>query len=191
VARLVFFAYYRLEFRGREALPAGPSIVVCNHITAMDPPVLACLLPRPVWFMTKEELFRIKWLGRLITSLHAYPVRRGKPDRRALVKTLHILRQGGIVLIFPEGHRSETGELQAPKRGVAYLARKTGVPIVPVGVLGPYGFRRRVTFSMGAPLYVEPQENVDAASTRMMTAIADQVRQIRAGRGLAPPSPKV
>jgi 1-acyl-sn-glycerol-3-phosphate acyltransferase len=180
-----------LEYVGFHQLPDGPAIVVCNHIHAMDPPVLASLLPRPAWFMTKEELFRYPGLARLITMLHAYPVRRGHPDRRALVTTLRILRQGGIVLIFPEGHRSETGELQAPKRGVAYLARKTGVPVVPVGLVGPWGFRRRVTFSMGPPLYVKPDENVDAAAHRIMEAIALQVRQIRAGRGLVPASPKV
>src|SRR5579875_1646971 len=112
LARLVFFSYYRLRYYGFERLPPGPSIVVCNHIRAMDPPVLAALLPRPAWFMTKVELFQYWGLAPLIRALHAYPVKRGKPDRRALVETLRILKRGGIVLIFPEGHRSETGELQ-------------------------------------------------------------------------------
>lgn len=191
VARLVFFSYYRLRYSGFEHLPPGPSIVVCNHIRAMDPPVLATLLPRPVWFMTKVEMFKYPGLSSLYRALHAYPVRRGRADRRALKHTLRILRAGGIVLIFPEGHRSATGELQAPRRGVAVLARAAGVPVVPVGVVGPYGFRKPVTFSMGEPFYIKQDETADEASERVMREIAAQVNAIRAGRGMAPLDVKV
>ncbi|MGC8487344.1 MAG: lysophospholipid acyltransferase family protein [Clostridia bacterium] len=191
LARLVFFSYYGLSYRGFGHLPPGPSIVVCNHIRAMDPPVLASLLPRPAWFMTKVELFQYWGLSPLIRALHAYPVKRGRPDRKALTHTLRILKAGGIVLIFPEGHRSETGELQAPRRGVAVLARSSGVPVVPVGVVGPYGFRKPVTFSMGEPFYIGPDENAAEASRRIMREIAAQVAVIRAERGLAPLGSKV
>ena len=191
LVRAFFRMVFRVEIRGLEHLPRGPAIVACNHISGFDPPLLGSLLPRPAWYMTKAELFRIWGLSWLIRRLHAFPVRRGHPDRAALMQSLRILNEGGILIIFPEGHRSPDGGLQDPRRGTAFLAQKSGAPVVPVGLVGPYGFRRRVTFRMGPAFHIDPGTSVDEGARRIMAAIAEQIASIREERGLAASGGKV
>ncbi len=165
---------FRLRLEG-EPVPKGPTIVVCNHLTAFDPPTLGALMRRPAWYMAKAELFRTPGLGWLIRQVHAYPVRRGHPDRQSLRTSLAVLEAGGMLILFPEGHRSETGELQELRRGAAYLARKTGCPIVPVGLVGRYRFRRTVTFQVGGAFTIPPEQSLDDASFRIREAIRTQI----------------
>lgn len=148
-------------------------------------------MSRPAWYMTKAELFRTPGFRWLIARLHAYPVRRGRPDRAALMRSLAILKDGGILIIFPEGHRTETGQLQAARRGAAFLACKSGAPVIPVGLMGPYGLRRRVTFRVGRPVLFSPATPIDEASEVIIEAIAQEVQKIRRDRGLAPIEGKV
>jgi 1-acyl-sn-glycerol-3-phosphate acyltransferase len=187
LVRTAFSLMFRLDVRGVDAMPAGPVIVAGNHTSGFDPPVVGAVLRRPAWYMAKEELFRIPGFGALIRRLHAYPVRRGKPDRRSLRTTHQILRAGGAVIIFPEGHRSATGALQDPRRGVAFLARLSGAPVVPVGIVGPYRFGGMVSLWFGEPLRWEPGETLEHFGGRLMKAIDAQIRAARASRGLAGP----
>ncbi|MDA8206016.1 MAG: lysophospholipid acyltransferase family protein [Thermaerobacter sp.] len=172
--RLALGLLFRLRLEG-EAVPGGPVIVVCNHLTAFDPPTLGALMRRPAWYMAKEELFATPGFGWLIRQVHAYPVRRGRPDRRSLRTSLTVLRAGGMLILFPEGHRSETGELQELRRGAAYLARKTGCAIVPVGLVGKYRWRHLVTFQVGPAFTIPPELSLDEASAMIRTAIQRQI----------------
>ncbi len=185
--RVVLGSLFRFRVTGLANVPEGGAIVSGNHISGFDPPVVGMLMKRPAWYIAKEELFRYPGFRWLISQVHAYPVRRGKPDRRALRMTQAIVAHGGIVIMFPEGHRTETGELQDPRRGVAFVARVAGVPVVPVGVAGPYRLGRPVALAFGPPLTMEPGESLDAFSSRLMAAIREQVRaagELRA-RGVA------
>lgn len=175
VVRSALGLMFRLRFEGREYVPQGAVIVVCNHLTAFDPPTLGALMRRPAWYMAKEELFRVPGLAWLIRKVHAYPVRRGRPDRRALHTSLKLLDQGGMLILFPEGHRSETGELQELRRGAAYLARKTGCAILPVGLVGQYRFRKPVTFQAGPAFTIPHDLPLDEASDRIRDAIRTQI----------------
>lgn len=180
--RVVFRLWLDLRVAGMENLPArGPVIVVANHIHALDPPVCGALLPRPAYYMAKAELFRFRPFAWLIRAVHAYPVRRGKADREALRTSLALLARGQVLLIFPEGHRSPDGRLQPARPGVVFLARKSGAPLVPVGIVGHYRFRGRVCFSVGPPFTLDPGLDPEQAGAMLMARIAAQMERGRRG----------
>jgi 1-acyl-sn-glycerol-3-phosphate acyltransferase len=155
--------FFRLEVVGPGLVPAtGPVLLVSNHVSVLDPPFVGGAAPRPLYFMAKEELFRIPLFGRLIRALNARPVRRDGSDTRALKAALAQLEEGHALLVFPEGTRGEEGQpLREGKAGVGMLAVLSGAPVVPVYVSGtgaalprgrslPRPSRVRVTF--GPPL---------------------------------------
>jgi 1-acyl-sn-glycerol-3-phosphate acyltransferase len=88
--------------------------------------------------MAKSELFANRFFAWLITSLHAFPVRQGEGDVGAVKETIRRLKEGHIVNVYPEGSRTETGELGPIEPGVALIVRRAGVPIVPVAIQGSY-----------------------------------------------------
>ena len=110
---------FRLEVVSAGQVPAtGPVLIVSNHVSLLDPPLVGGAAPRPLFFMAKEELFRIPLFGRLIRSLNARPVRRDGSDTRALKAALAQLEEGHALLVFPEGTRGEEGQpLREGKRG--------------------------------------------------------------------------
>ncbi|MBQ7256606.1 MAG: 1-acyl-sn-glycerol-3-phosphate acyltransferase [Abditibacteriota bacterium] len=114
----------------------GPVCLMPNHISYLDPPVTGAFLNRKVYFMAKAELFKIPVLGPLIRSFGAFPVTRGVADRRALARAMELMRAGEVVNIFPEGKRSETGEICDPNRGSFDLALKCGAVIIPTLIVG-------------------------------------------------------
>ena len=129
---------FRLEVVNPSLVPAtGPVLLVSNHVSVLDPPLIGGAAPRPLVFMAKEELFRIPLFGRLIRSLNARPVRRDGSDMRALKAALSVLQEGQAILVFPEGTRGEEGgALREGKPGVGMLAVLSGAPVVPVYVSG-------------------------------------------------------
>jgi 1-acyl-sn-glycerol-3-phosphate acyltransferase len=118
--------FFRLEVVSPGLVPAtGPVLLVSNHVSVLDPPFVGGAAPRPLYFMAKEELFRIPLLGRLIRALNARPVRRDGSDTRALKAALAQLEEGHALLVFPEGTRGEEGRpLREGKAGVGMLAVK-------------------------------------------------------------------
>ncbi len=133
-------------------------IFASNHLSYMDPPLVGSVLPREIHFLAKEELFRNRPFGWLISKYNAIPVRRGGVDRRSLRIALDLLARGKSLLIFPEGTRMKDGRLGEPKTGIGYLALHSRVPVVPVYAVGtnrllPALFGRpRLTVVMGRPI---------------------------------------
>jgi 1-acyl-sn-glycerol-3-phosphate acyltransferase len=182
---------FRVEGRGYEP-PAGPVVVVANHLSDIDPLVVGAALRRRVAFMAKYELFRVPGVRWWITACGAFPVRRGAPDRQALRTALGILERGGVVVMFPEGTRGRDRTLREPEPGAALLARRTGAVLLPVALLGTdvvlprdaHGVRRgRITARIGPPVRAgEPshgdgqgtgrRDELDAIGRRYMTEIA-------------------
>lgn len=174
--RTIFSIYCRIETRGFENLPLkGPLMLVLNHKSFADPPMAAVLLRRRVFFMAKIELFRFRPFGWLIASVGAFPVTRGRPDRKAIRRSLEILNNGLALMIFPEGHRSDSGDLQQARSGAVFLAQKTGCQVVPIGISGQYGFRKTIRYSMGEPFVIPPEMPRDSAQVLVMERIAAQM----------------
>jgi 1-acyl-sn-glycerol-3-phosphate acyltransferase len=124
---------------GRTAVPRrGGLLVCCNHLSAIDPALVPAFLPRrDSWSMAKSEWFeRPGFTSWLLRSYHAFGVVRHSPDRRALRQAREILGRGGVLVLYPEGHRSETGQLLRAEPGAGFLARAAGVEVLPVGVVG-------------------------------------------------------
>ena len=114
----------------------GPVCLMPNHVSYLDPPAAGAFLKRKVYFMAKAELFKVPVLGPMIRSFGAFPVTRGVADRRALARAMELMRAGEVVNIFPEGKRSENGEIGEPNKGSFDLALKCGAAIVPTLILG-------------------------------------------------------
>lgn len=144
---------YRFDVIGKENFPKDKGVLLCaNHISVMDPPVVGINAPRPVHFMAKEELFSAPILKHLLPSLNAFPVKRGKSDKEALRKGLSILKEGKVLGIFPEGTRSETGELQKGLAGCGFFALRTDALVVPCAIIGPYKKFKRLKVVYGNPI---------------------------------------
>lgn len=124
---------------GLENLPAtGPAILMINHIAFIDPIVVLGNLPRNIVPMAKAEVYWIPVWGIFPWLWGVIPVHRGEADREALMRALAVLKAGEIVLVAPEGTRHES--IRDVKEGLAYLAHKSGAPVVPVAIEGTRGF---------------------------------------------------
>jgi len=137
ILTLLFRIVFRCKVVGVENIPLhGGVIIASNHLSLWDPPFLGTFVPRKIHFMAKEELFAWPVLGWIITKLNAFPVRRGTADRAAIRTALTVLEAGKCLGLFPEGTRSKTGNLGSAELGLAMIAIKAGVPIVPTAVIG-------------------------------------------------------
>ncbi|MBS3763493.1 MAG: lysophospholipid acyltransferase family protein [Candidatus Brocadiia bacterium] len=109
-----------------------------NHQSFLDPVLVGIGLERPVHYLAKQGLFEIPGLGWLIRRLGAHPIRRGKVDSTAIRTTLQVLRSGEPLLIFPEGTRTETGDLRKMRPGIGSIALRCHVPVIPVCIEGAF-----------------------------------------------------
>jgi 1-acyl-sn-glycerol-3-phosphate acyltransferase len=184
VSFFVFGGHLKVE--GADNVPRhGGLLVISNHIAGADPPVLGAHFPRPLHFMAKAEWFRNPVLGFLGRTFLCFPVIRHTADRTALRFTLGLLEAGEAVCLYPEGTRSRDLVMHAPEAGAGFLARRGGVPILPVATWGgedilPTGarFPRRrntqVHLVFGKP-FTLPDENLDnqEAAEWMMARVAE------------------
>lgn len=195
VAVLLMRLYFRLEARGTEHVPReGALLLVSNHSSVLDPPIVGAAAPRQLCFLAKAQLFDVPLFGRLIHALNARPVRREGSDARALKAALRVLEEGKALLVFPEGTRGPEGALREAKPGAGMLAVLSGAAVVPVLVTGsgrslPRGAfvprPRKVIVRFGPPLtFKTKRESAEgrkdayrAATDEMMRAIAQLTAQ--------------
>lgn len=161
LVRLLLFLLADWRVEGRENVPRkGPLLIVCNHLHVVDPPIIAVSVKLKMVFMAKEELFH-HWFSRFFVGhFGSFPVRRRGADREALRQAERWLQQGVSLIMFPEGKRSYTTQMQPAFHGSALIASRLGVPVLPVGITGTeklrepdwWRHRPRITVNIGSPL---------------------------------------
>jgi 1-acyl-sn-glycerol-3-phosphate acyltransferase len=167
--RCLFWTIGRVHAEGVSNMPRqGGAVLVSNHLSMLDPLILGALMPRQLHFMCKEELFHIPLLGWYLVRAGTFPIRRGEADRQALRHAEDLLRAGRVVMVFPEGHRSDQIGAQEARSGAVMLATRTNCPIVPAAITGtehlrlnrPFpevarGFlsKPRITVTVGKPIH--------------------------------------
>ncbi|WP_309648152.1 lysophospholipid acyltransferase family protein [Nocardioides sp.] len=195
---------YDVQVHGAELVPAaGPVVFAANHVGVIDGPLLAVFAPRPVHALTKIEMFAGR-MGGFLRHSGQIPLDRDATDPRAVKLAVRVLRDGGAVGIFPEGHRG-SGELERFHRGAAYLALVTGAPIVPVTMIGtrePGGHTgsiplrgRRLELVFAAPYSLDPtpwprrRDDVEQASLELRERMLHDLREALAATGRSLPGP--
>jgi 1-acyl-sn-glycerol-3-phosphate acyltransferase len=195
--------YFRMHIAGAEHIPAeGPAIVAPNHKSFYDSFFIAACTRRPLRSMAKSELIDAPY-GRLLVRLGAFPVRRGQSDAEALETARTVLRQGGLLALFPEGTRVRDPEgLGHPKRGAGRIALDTGAPLVPCAITGtealfagPFPKPRRVQVAFAEPisaagLAATPEVAGELVEGTLWPEVEGEYRRLRArptliGGGLA------
>ncbi|TIC86648.1 1-acyl-sn-glycerol-3-phosphate acyltransferase [Nocardioides sp. GY 10127] len=203
ISRWIIRRRWDVRVHGAHRMPSGPVLLAANHAGVADGPLLAIFAPRPVHALTKAEMFGGA-LGRFLLSSGQVPVERFGADVAAVRTCVRVLRDGGVVGIFPEGRRGD-GELQRCHGGVAYLALVTGADVVPVtffgtrepggrsGSLPPWG--RRIDIVVGEPTRLEQQdwprtqEHVHDATVLLHRHLREQLAAAKAETGRRLPGP--
>ena len=152
VVRAVFFSLFRVKIIGRENLKIdGKAIVYANHVAAIDPIFIHCMLDRMPRFMAKQEAFKNPIERWIITKLGAFPVDRDHTDLTAVKTAFRVLSDGGILGIFPEGRRTTDGKMGPFMPGAAMIAVRTNAPMVPIYISRRMKPFCRTYFVVGKP----------------------------------------
>ena len=168
---IIFKLFFRLKVTGQENIPQnGPFIIVANHSSLLDPIILGISIKPKIIFVAAAYLFEIGWLGYLLRKANSIPVQR-ENDIKAIKQSLKILRQGGVLGIFPEGGIDRQKNNLPIRAGAAYLATKAGAPIVPVKIKGadkvlPRGAKfirslSKIEVEIKKPIYCSRQTHKD------------------------------
>lgn len=193
LSRILVKAYLKLgkgEVSGQENIPdKGSFILAANHISHLDPPLLSAYSPRRPHVIAKKELFENRLLAWYFRCLGAFPVDRGKADRKAIRHAIKLLKSGAPLMIFPEGTRSLDGTLGQAEIGLGMMAHATRSPIVPVYLQGteqaasPLNPKFRVVkvrMKYGKPVDLQEEysssggrEIIESIGEKTMRAIAD------------------
>jgi len=178
ILKLLFKIFFRLEIRGAENCSKhGPLIVAPNHTSFLDPLIAGFAVPRELNFMARSSLFKNKIFGNILRSVNAFPLKREGADVGAMRLAIDKLCQGKAVLIFPEGTRSNDGNLGAPRAGIGFLAVSSGADILPCYIKGstealPRGAKfprfKKISVCVGKPL----RFNADASDKELYMRIA-------------------
>ncbi|MDF7826916.1 lysophospholipid acyltransferase family protein [Pontiellaceae bacterium B12227] len=189
--KLFLLVWHRLGIRGVENIPdEGGVMIASNHASYLDPPVVGVgYRKRPVHFMARNTLWKPGFGKWWMDSVGCIPVSRGTGDRRALTTTIKLLKEGKVVSMFPEGTRTEDGELQEAKGGVGFIIEKSKCVVVPAYIDGSYAAHAKgakfikplkVTITYGKPITQEDfqalgsgRDAYDAHAALIMERIAE------------------
>ena len=177
-----------LTVTGMDRVPAnGPLILVANHQSNIDPPLIGAIFSRRVWFLAKEGIFQNPVANWFLRSWGAFPLRRGETDIRAFRWIMGKLSQGEVVMLFPEGTRNP-GAIGEAHYGVSQLALKMNVPLVPIGITGTERFNTvfrvfyptgKLRITVGEPFVLplsegrQTQEQLESLTNMIMARVAE------------------
>lgn len=179
----IFSGFYRLHVEGAENIPdTGAVIVAPNHKSNFDPPIVGVAIKnRLVHYMAKAELFKNPMFGWVLRKMGAFPVKRGTVDRIAIKQAVRELKNGHVLGIFPEGTRIKKDDLGRFHSGMASLALMTGVPIVPVAVLGTRTLPKKketIVILIGEPVVVEKQKVNDDKVAELNDRVKQEIEKL-------------
>ena len=208
VFRGIFRTLARVRISGTENIPFGkPYVVAMNHVSMFDPPFVGAFWPEELEIIGASEVFEKPGQGLVLKAYGVIPVHRGDYDRVLLVKIVRILKAGLPLLIAPEGGRSHATAMNRAKPGVAYIIEQTGVPVVPVGLVGttPDFFQRarrreRPALEMrigrpislpeitakGAERHAMRQKNADLIMSHLAGLLPEEYRGVYAESAILP-----
>ena len=138
LCRIFGATFFRLRVHGREHMPeSGGALIVSNHVSFLDPPLIGCAYRQPIFYLARKTLFKgpLAWL---LPRIQVIPVDQGKADMAGLKRVLAMLKSGHRVLLFPEGTRSPDGSLQSAEAGVGFIIAKCGTPVIPTRIFGAH-----------------------------------------------------
>lgn len=210
--KMVFRAVFRLlgpvKITGKENIPYGkPYVAAMNHISIFDPPFVAAFWPERLEIIGAEDVFSKPGQGQLLRLYGVIPVHRGDYDRALLTRIIRILKSGFPLLIAPEGRRSHAITMQRAKPGIAYIIEQTGVPVLPVGLIGTTGDywqrarrgeRPSLEMRIGKPIHLPEitsrgiekhqarQKNADLVMSYLAGLLPDDYRGVYAESAIPP-----
>ncbi len=185
VSYLLVFPIFRFLFRGQTIgisnLPKrGGVVVVSNHGSHLDPPILGHALGRPVAFMAKSELFKVPILSFIISACGAYSVKRGAGDREAIRNASNRLIEGWATGVFLDGTRQENGRVNDPKAGAALLAARTGSPILPVAIVNSHrAFPKGSLLPRFVSIHLRVGELIQPPKTKKREDLTSKTKEIQ------------
>lgn len=192
ILRRMFYVLFRILFRlkihGERNIPEKDGVIIAsNHLSYLDPPILGVAINRRSTFIAKAGLFKIPLLN-LIIKRYSIKVDRSSTRPSTLKRAVEVLRNGGVLIIFPEGGRSLDGNLMSIKRGVGVIAGLTGAPVVPAFIKGsgralPRGARfirpAKIEVFFGKPLEKRSSEGDKEFAARVVEELMDSLHGLK------------
>jgi len=188
---VLFMVFYRMKIIGRENRVASGSVLyVANHQSFWDPIIVAAVAnPRAMFSMARSTLWDTRWVGWIISSLSAIPVEQGAGDIRSIRKCVAVLKAGESLVLYPEGARTEDGEVHEFAKGIMLLIKQGKPTVVPIGIQGAFDVWRRgqkmpkltgnIRAAMGKP--IPYQELVNVSAGEAIKRLEDDVKALVAG----------
>ncbi|EGV09258.1 lysophospholipid acyltransferase family protein [Parvimonas sp. G1425] len=153
---------YRVRVNGIENLKDDkPIIISANHTHIFDPVILATLTKKQIFFLSKKEIFEKKLSAKFFTKLGVIPIDRENTDLKAIKSCFRVIRSGNILGIFPEGTRVKTIDIKNMKKGVALIALKNKVNILPIHIEGTYKIFSKITVDIYPMIEISNFENME------------------------------
>ena len=175
---------YRVKINGIENLKDDqPFIISANHIHIFDPVILATLTKRQIFFLSKKELFEKKLFAKFFGKLGVIPIDRDNTDIKAIKSCFRVIRDGNILGIFPEGTRVKTIDINNMKKGVALIALKNKVNILPIHIEGTYRIFSKITVEIYPMIEINNFENMEdsEAIDKLTEELFNQIYQVKYG----------
>lgn len=177
---IVMHAYihivYRIKLTGIENIPKEGAAILCsNHIHAFDSVSYGVHIKRMCYAMAKDALFKTKFKNWFMTKMGCFPVKAGPASEQAINKAIELLKNGELVMIFPEGTRNGIAKGVKPKKGAALIAIKAGVPIIPMGITGSFKPFTKVVMNIGKPIDISEYRNGEDVDPRAVVNLSNRV----------------
>jgi len=170
LAQFLFLLLFRVRVFGQRNVPrTGGALIASNHQSYLDPVLLGLGVSRPLSYMARRSLFRVRPFALLLSALNVFPLTRGGRDTGAVREAVNRLKAGNCLVVFPEGTRAHNGEIGRLLPGVPAIALRAGVPLIPAAVEGAFQAWPRGGAPRPAPVAVRYGRPISAAECRRMS----------------------